>query len=173
MYVGISPFLSVLFLEVTTFIAVYLLPNFSAFSRQLLPIACLHLVKSFQLSCHRSILPCLYWLAKYLPKIRQLSICLVHGFVIDPILFHSPRLPPYIFIRFVPHYGKESSLFLPSFYFFSLPHPCCSVSTPLTSLLVHWFFPHEIFMKVSNIFCLFLSFCTFIIAENFCLSIGF
>ena len=62
--------------------------NSSAFSRQPLPIACLHLVKSFQLSCHQSILACL-WLAKYLPKIRQLSICLVHGSLLIPIASFS------------------------------------------------------------------------------------
>ena len=71
-----------------TFCLYPLLRNFPAFSRQLLPIACLYLVKSFQLSCYQSILACL-WLAKHLPKIRQLSICLVHGSLLIPFASFS------------------------------------------------------------------------------------
>ena len=56
MYVGVSPFLSVLFFEVTQNIFVYLLFSFLAVSQQPFPITCLHFVKSFQRSCQSILL---------------------------------------------------------------------------------------------------------------------
>ena len=172
MFVGLSPFLSVLLLEATTFITVYpLIPKFLCFfkaapsdrlltSRQIfsalvspintrLPLACqvpTENSSTFHLSCSR--------------------------FVIDShcfILF-GYRL---IIIKLVPRCGKESSLFIPSFHFYFSPHPCCTLSTLADTFISSLVFPHLLFMKVSNIFCLFLSFCTFIIAEKNHLSRGF
>ena len=50
-YVGVSSFIPVLLLEATIIVVYLLRTDFSAFSRRPLPIACLHFVKSFQLSC--------------------------------------------------------------------------------------------------------------------------
>ena len=74
----------------------------------------------------------------------------------------------------LPH-GKESSLFIPSFLlFFLLPYPygSCRLLATLTirSLVFPLIFTN---MKDLNIFCSFLSFCTFIITDYFYLSRGF
>ena len=36
-----------------------------------------------------------------------------------------------LYFRHLPHLGKESSLFVPSFLFFSSPHPCGTLPTPV------------------------------------------
>ena len=78
----------------------------------------------------------------------------------------------------LPHYGKESSLFVPSFLLLPF-HTASLVSYPYdglpntsaTSISSSVFSPF--FMKDTNIFCSVLSFCTFIIANFSHLSIVF
>jgi len=62
----------------------------------------------------------------------------------------------------------------PYLYFFLSPYPYGTLLTSVnTKLYVHWSFPHVYNVKELNIFCSVLSFCTFIITDNFHLSRGF
>ena len=77
------------------------------------------------------------------------------------------------FFRLSPRRGKESSLFIPSFslFFGRVPAVFCRPLTapPISSLE----FSSILFMKAINIFCSFLSFFNFIIADFSRLSRGF
>ena len=92
---------------------------------------------------HSSFVPspypsCFFKLAVRLPKIRQLSICHVHGTVMD----------------FPLDLGKESSLFVPSLPFISSPCPDGTLPQPLRrSLIVHWRFSIVIFERLKHFLC--------------------
>ena len=126
MFVGLSPFLSVLFLEVTPNIFVYLL----------FPISSAFLLGSFfrppayissNLFSVRAYRSCTCPTACQVPTENSSTLHLSCSRIRNrpPTFF---RLPSY-FIKLVPHCGKESSLLVPSFTFFLSPHPCCPLST--------------------------------------------
>lgn len=86
------------------------------------------------------------------------------------LLFGCAWLP----FRQSPHFGKESSLFVPSFPFFRSPRPCGTLPTPSASnLVVHRTVLSLFTSEITKHFLLVSFFCTFIIAHIFDLSRGF
>ena len=131
MYVGVSPFLSVLFFGVIQIIFC------SSFSLVVVYTTCvvnttpLFFRSSFDCRTEISSNPfsslpcqpftCLRRLVEYPPKVRQRSLCIAHGYMLTTYFCGL------IFFRFRPHCGKESSLFVPSFLLFlcRIPTAAC------------------------------------------------
>ena len=129
-YVGVSPSLSVLFLEATPNIPVYLLSSFSHLSFFSASIAW----------------RCAFRLQN--PRFRQTLFFVI---IFSEISFLTLQSIVFRFFRLSPRRGKESSLFVPSFLFFpfavSLRHFADSFGSPLS---VHRCVPHIFYESLKH-----------------------
>ena len=130
MYVGVSPFPAVLLCGVTRIILVYLLFFFLFLfslirsSFRFLNASSDHLPKLRQIPYITVPIRSLsrrFPTAERLPELRQFPICPVLGLLTNACFGFLVSLHFLATFKCLPHYGKESSLFVPSFLLLPLP----------------------------------------------------